>query len=94
MKMAVAGYPVSRQPHPSSRHFLHITTSVPLFQGYPFFFSVRSVSIRMDGVMGCLLEGEEYGALQGPIRLLGSQEGIFQGMLQMKDTAGDEEAEA
>lgn len=44
--------------------------------------------------MGRLLEGEEYGALQGPIRLLGSQEGIVQGMLQMKDTAGDEEAEA
>lgn len=59
-----------------------------------FFFSVRSVSIRMDGVMGCLLEGEEYGALQVPIRLLGSQEGIVQGMLQMKDRAGDEEAKA
>lgn len=48
----------------------------------------------MDGVMGHFLEGEEYGALQGPIRLLGSQEEIVQGMLQMKDTAGDEEAKA
>lgn len=44
--------------------------------------------------MGHFLEGEEYGALQGPIRLLGSQEGIVQGTLQMKDTAGDEEAKA